>query len=140
MVPNEHLARWAWRFVPLPDPHVVGLIVGLVCQAIRPWPVVQDRELAGFAGVTLLGCGGIIIALAVREVAPNVDHRRRTLVSTGPYGVSRNPMYVGWTLLYAGATERNGHLTGNVRENIERISEPLLGIYDPGRPTLGMHK
>ena len=44
----------------------------------------------------------MISASAVRA-ASDVDlERPSTLISSGPYAISRNPMYVGWTLLYLG--------------------------------------
>ena len=42
-------------------------------------------------------------AWAVRAASDADLERPSALVSTGPYARSRNPMYVGWTLLYIGA-------------------------------------
>lgn len=52
----------------------------------------------GFAGI-LLGLGAIV---AFRKVGTNVLPERPTsaLANGGPYGFTRNPMYLGLTLLY----------------------------------------
>jgi protein-S-isoprenylcysteine O-methyltransferase Ste14 len=49
-----------------------------------------------------VGAGISISALAVRAASEVDLERPSELISSGPYAISRNPMYVGWTLLYFG--------------------------------------
>jgi protein-S-isoprenylcysteine O-methyltransferase Ste14 len=89
--------------MPLPEPHIAGILVSGVLHLARPWKLLGGRWLYSSAGWTLAGTGIGISTTAVRTVS-NVDlERPSTLVSTGTYAISRNPMYVGWTLLYLGA-------------------------------------
>ncbi len=44
----------------------------------------------------------MISASAVRTVSDVDLERPSKLITTGPYLISRNPMYVGWTMLYLG--------------------------------------
>ena len=60
------------------------------------------KRLYRGAGWTLVGAGVAISASAVRAASEVDLERPSTLISSGPYAISRNPMYVGWTLLYLG--------------------------------------
>ncbi len=82
---------------------MVGILASAVLYLVHPWRLPSGRRLYSGAGWTLVGTGIAISASAVRA-ASDVDlERPSTLISTGPYAISRNPMYVGWTLLYLGA-------------------------------------
>lgn len=96
-------SSWRWNNVPLPEPHMVGVLASAVLHFSLPWRLPGSRRLHSSAGWTLGGIGIAISASAVRT-ASDVDlERPSTLIATGPYAISRNPMYVGWTLLYLGA-------------------------------------
>lgn len=91
-----------WANVPVPEPHVVGLLVGLALHRIRPWRLTEHRRAARAAGWTPTATGLALVGWALRAVG-SADVRTPTaLVDTGPYAFGRNPMYVGWTLLYGG--------------------------------------
>jgi protein-S-isoprenylcysteine O-methyltransferase Ste14 len=95
--------------IPVPWVYVLGFLLGVGLQALVPVRI-HPR-----AAVTELGvCGGIIFLLgatlagwswwlfkragttAVPGEAP------RALVTTGPYRLTRNPMYAGLAVAYAG--------------------------------------
>jgi protein-S-isoprenylcysteine O-methyltransferase Ste14 len=95
-------SSWRWNNIALPEPHIIGMLASGALHLARPWRLPGDKRLYKSAGWILVGAGVAISASAVR-VASDVDlERPSTLVLTGPYALSRNPMYVAWTLLYLG--------------------------------------
>jgi protein-S-isoprenylcysteine O-methyltransferase Ste14 len=95
-------SSWRWNNIPLPEPHIIGILASGALHLARPWRLPGDKRLYRCAGWTLVGAGVSISTSAVR-VASSIDlERPSTLISSGPYAISRNPMYVGWTLLYLG--------------------------------------
>ena len=99
---DKTTTSWRWDNAPLPEPHLVGILLSAALHLARPWRLPGSSRLYSGVGWTLVGAGVAISASAVRA-ASDVDLERPSeLVSTGPYARSRNPMYVGWTLLYLG--------------------------------------
>ena len=117
---DETTTSWRWDNVPLPEPHLVGILLSAALHLARPWRLPGSRRLYSGVGWTLVGAGVAISAWAVRA-ASDVDlERPSALVSTGPYAISRNPMYVSWTSLYVG-----GALI--TRKSWMLLSLPLVG-------------
>jgi protein-S-isoprenylcysteine O-methyltransferase Ste14 len=91
---------------PPPFIYLSGLLIGAGLQRQLPVPWLP-RPLRNFLGSTLLGSAIFIIALAFRNMkhaGTNVNPTQptTTLVTTGPYLFSRNPLYLGLTMLYTG--------------------------------------
>ena len=82
----------------------------------RPWRLPGGRRLYTDAGCILVGTGVAISAWAVRAASDVDIERPSALISSGPYAISRNPMYVGWTLLYFGAAlvTRNAWMVASI--------------------------
>lgn len=109
MSPN--LARRAlavYENLPLPAGSAIGVVAVLVLERVRPAPLPGPRALQQAVGVAALAAGTALNAWAL------VERRRRTagafqleqpesIVTTGPYALSRHPMYVGWWLIHLGA-------------------------------------
>jgi protein-S-isoprenylcysteine O-methyltransferase Ste14 len=89
-----------WNRLPLPAEHAVAMLAGLVLQSCT-----RRRRLPAAlapAGWPVLAAGFSLKAWAVStRGAGNLEHPDR-LVTTGPYALTRNPMYVGWSLLHLG--------------------------------------
>jgi protein-S-isoprenylcysteine O-methyltransferase Ste14 len=97
--------------IPPPFVFVAGFLVGWLIDAkvYHLWPVAGHTfsTIADFIGGVLFG-GGIMVSIsgvltfrrAKTSIVPIRD--ASTLVRTGPYAVTRNPMYVGLTLSYIG--------------------------------------
>lgn len=90
--------------MPVPEPHLGGLLAGGVLQLFRPWPLGADGLLQLGLGGTLGLAGLAVVAWSVVTVGREDVSAPSSLVTAGPYRYSRNPMYVGWTGLYVGAS------------------------------------
>lgn len=81
------------------------LAAGTVFRFVMPLPIF-GRFWVGFAaGLPLVIAGVLLIIWAVHTLMKaNVDPRFKpvgNIVTAGPYGCTRNPMYLAFTLIYA---------------------------------------
>ena len=94
--------RWRPANVPLPEAHLAMILAGLLLGWLWPFGLGGDSTWARLSGgvVILTGVAVVIWATvaAGRVKLANPGH----LITTGPYSVSRHPMYVAWTLIYLG--------------------------------------
>jgi protein-S-isoprenylcysteine O-methyltransferase Ste14 len=90
---------------PPPLLYAIPLALGLLAQHLRPFPFLP-QGLARVAGIGLVVLGFIgfagILAFRRAKTSPNPWEPTAALVVSGPYRWTRNPMYLGFTLLYLG--------------------------------------
>jgi protein-S-isoprenylcysteine O-methyltransferase Ste14 len=94
--------NWKWSNVPIPLQHLLGLLLGGLLQALFRQRLFTVPWIGHVLGWPMVAVGMGLSAWSVVE-AGNVDVEAPTkLLTTGPYAKSRNPMYVGWALIYLG--------------------------------------
>lgn len=91
---------------PPPLIYVGTLAVGLLANALYPVRFLP-HGLSRALGWPLVASGLAILILGLREMKwaeTNVDpyHPATAIVSEGPFRYTRNPIYVGFTLIYGG--------------------------------------
>jgi protein-S-isoprenylcysteine O-methyltransferase Ste14 len=118
------------RFPP-PLLFVTGYVVALLLQRAIPWPIAGPGTvlLCRVAGWVLLA-GALVVALS----ALATFHRARTgiipnrpattLVTTGPYRFTRNPMYLSLTMVYVA-----GALLANTWWPLPLLPPVLVALY-----------
>jgi protein-S-isoprenylcysteine O-methyltransferase Ste14 len=104
----EARLKSAYDNLPLPAPVVAGMALDLVLARFRPLPLPGSRVVHRVAGAGLVIAGVGLNAWALterrRRSAGRFElERPEDLVVTGPYAVTRHPMYVGWWLIQLGA-------------------------------------
>jgi protein-S-isoprenylcysteine O-methyltransferase Ste14 len=94
--------------LPFPPPllYAAPLLLGLWLQHRAPKPFLPPI-VALPLGIFCIALGtiGFVAILAFRRAgtSPNPWRPTTAMVTGGPYRLSRNPMYLGFTLLYLGA-------------------------------------
>jgi protein-S-isoprenylcysteine O-methyltransferase Ste14 len=94
--------------VPVPWIFVLTYLAGVAMEfAWPPWSVRTDGVSVGIAGGALFLLGAIVAGSSLvifhRERTTTVPGRVSSkLVTWGPYGFSRNPMYTGLVFAYVG--------------------------------------
>jgi protein-S-isoprenylcysteine O-methyltransferase Ste14 len=90
------------RNIPLPQPHLIALGVGIGLGVLTTWMLPLPPWLR-LVCLGMVAAGLALIAWATWASARTHLANPDRLVTTGPYAMGRNPMYVGWTLAYVGA-------------------------------------
>jgi protein-S-isoprenylcysteine O-methyltransferase Ste14 len=104
--------------VMVPPPLVfLGYLIGaLVLNWIIPLPTPETFALRIAGGIAILA--GILLAgsafsqMMKAHTSPDPDRPVTALVTTGPYRFTRNPIYLGFFLIYLGFTLLDGTLWG----------------------------
>ena len=99
-----------WLEHRIPPPVVAILVVASMWLLARYWPVVQfSVPLPVLVGFLVASIGGIVSTAGAREfrrlkttVNPLHPERASSIVTTGIYRYTRNPMYVGIGLVLLG--------------------------------------
>lgn len=94
----------AWRPAAL---QLSSLLVGLAAHTLWPVQIPLVANLGGLATTLFVGLGISIIVLCFREFARagtsvRPDRGANALIQSGPFGYSRNPLYVAVILLLLG--------------------------------------
>jgi protein-S-isoprenylcysteine O-methyltransferase Ste14 len=115
-----------------PSIFLAFLVAATVLEAVVPLPLLAGHALARYlAGAALAVCGLILISTgtsrfvaAGTNIPPNLP--TTALVVDGIYGRTRNPLYLGTTLIYLGLSVAAGSLWAIV------LVVPLLWVINVG--------
>ncbi len=98
-------------------PMIIIVVFILVCSVLkRLWPLeIPELGLLEYAGYALMGIGGIAVVLSGREFSKrktgtNFVSSAKSLVTSGLYRFSRNPMYVSFIVIFIGFSLQSNNL------------------------------
>jgi protein-S-isoprenylcysteine O-methyltransferase Ste14 len=97
---------------------VMWAVLTVALSYLWPWDLPEVSYLKMAARV-MVAAGGLLLLWAqftLWRMGTTADHNKSTvaLVTNGPYRISRNPIYLGMTLLLLGIAMANGKVWGVV--------------------------
>ncbi len=97
---------WSGVIVPPPIVYLVCLVAGLGLDFFWPIPLLP-QAIQFVVGFTIIGASFLLVGLAFLKFhrsRTSIDCRKPTteIIATGPFAYSRNPVYVGMTMLMGG--------------------------------------
>ena len=95
-------ASWKWSNVPVPGVYVALLLAGLVVHVFVRWGLFRQAWVGHAVGWPMAFIGLLVVIWAVWTIEAMDISKPTAIVTTGPYALSRNPMYVAWTFIYGG--------------------------------------
>ena len=104
--------------IPFPPPLIfVGYLVSaLVLQWAVPFPLPWGLPLRSLGGLLVIGgfllCASALTQMRKVHTTPDPHQPTTAVVTTGPYRFTRNPIYLGFLLIYLGFTLVAGTLWG----------------------------
>ncbi|MGD8405378.1 MAG: isoprenylcysteine carboxylmethyltransferase family protein [Anaerolineales bacterium] len=90
--------------IPIPEAHIFGIVLGVLLHFFFKVKFFHLSWIGHLIGWPLIVLGIILSIWATIEVGKMEISSPQRLVTSGPYACSRNPMYVGWSLIYLGIT------------------------------------
>jgi protein-S-isoprenylcysteine O-methyltransferase Ste14 len=90
------------RNLPIPEPIIVAIVTGAGLHYVVPVPLRSRRLVVTLAGGGLIVAGSIVIVWSTVEAWGMRISEPDRLLTTGPYRLSRNPMYLGWLAVAVG--------------------------------------
>jgi protein-S-isoprenylcysteine O-methyltransferase Ste14 len=119
---------WRVQNVPVPEPYLLGIAAGAWLQRVRPWRLPGPSSLNRVVGSSLVAAGTYLVTRSLRTAGQVDLDRPDQLVTSGPYAVSRNPMYLGWALLHLGTgiASRSGWILVAFPLGAERVHSQIL--------------
>jgi protein-S-isoprenylcysteine O-methyltransferase Ste14 len=94
--------RLKWSNVPIPEAHIAGIFAGIILQFVYPLSINWQQWIGYLLGGLAIITGALLAGWAVITAADLEIETPAGILTTGPYTFSRNPMYVGWTLVSLG--------------------------------------
>ena len=88
--------------IPIPEVHVIAIFFSVLIRLFFPLKIFKLNWIGHLLGWPMVVFGIWIAVWAALEAGEVNLSAPDKLITTGPYAFSRNPMYLGWTLLYLG--------------------------------------
>ena len=92
-----------WSNVPIPDTISIPLVIGVALEIFLPMPVLAPSFSLVVLAALLLAISASLIYWSVKEAGSHSIDSPDTLITSGPFSHSRNPMYVSWFLIVIAA-------------------------------------